>query len=65
MDSVRYWSYDETSNSGSYKYYRNMDKTVNSSPDENKLVRTVTTGSGNAHNNIPPARAAYVWRRTA
>lgn len=30
-----------------------------------ETVNTVSTGGGQAHNNIPPVIASYAWRRTA
>lgn len=32
---------------------------------DNTDIMTRTTGGGQPHNNLPPYRAAYIWRRTA
>ena len=47
--------------SGSGKYIE-MDNLGSSSGDE---VKTISTGGGQAHNNMPPFISVYRWRRIA
>ena len=62
---IRPWA-GTSASSGTGKYVNLQEKlSVGSNDDESKYVRTGSTGSGDAHNNMPPYLAVYMWRRTA
>lgn len=62
---VRSWA-SAGSNSGSNKYFNLQEKlTVSSNDDADQVVKTLSTGGGEAHNNMPPYLSVYVWKRTA
>ena len=62
---VRTWA-SAGSSSGSNKYF-NLQENLTVSPNDNEeqVVKTLSTGGGTAHNNMPPYLAVYVWKRTA
>lgn len=62
---VRGWA-SAGSNSGSNKYVNLQEKlTVSPNDDDDQVVKTLSTGGGEAHNNMPPYLSVYVWKRVA